>query len=262
MSAACPVLVTFAPMVDSETSRLLLLHYAVDYEERDHLFGWASIVALVHGGTGNIPLLYGDGARLTGPRAIAEHYDANLPEERRLIPAPGTLRDEVEADWASFNGGIGSWAAKFAYFHLLPRKDLLAPIFAEPVPAVESWLTPAVYGLLRKMFTTLLKLSPEGAAEAEASIRATYAATDKRVADGRRFLNGDRLTLADIGLAGASAPLLLPPNYGAKMPALEAMPAPVAQLTRDLRATPTGAFVKRLYEDGFAAAAEKASAEA
>jgi glutathione S-transferase len=245
-------LLTFAPMVDSETSRLLLRYYGVDYRERDHLFGWVSLVTLLHGGNGNVPLLYGRGVKVTSPRAIAEHFDAALPPERKLIPVAGPLKDEVEKGWQSYNGGIGADMAVFAYHHLLPAKALMAPVFAAPVPRFQAMLVPLVYPLLRAAFTKLLKLSPEHAEQAFGRILAIFDATGALLADGRRYLAGGRLTLADIGLAGASAPLLLPPGYGATMPAVEAMPPVMRAAVETLRAHPTGAYVKRLYEEGFA----------
>lgn len=245
-------LLTFAPMVDSETSRLLLRYYGIPYRERDHLFGWVSVVTLLHGGNGKVPLLYRRGLRKTGPREIAEHFDAALPPERRLIPVAGPLKDEVEKGWQSYNGGIGADMAVFAYHHLLPAKALMAPVFADPVPRFQAMLVPLVYPLLRGLFTLLLKLGPERAEQAFGRIRAIFDETGALLADGRRYLAGDRLTLADIGLAGASAPLLLPPNYGTRMPAVETMPPAMRTAVETLRAHPTGAYVKRLYEEGFA----------
>ena len=254
MTDTRPKLLTFAPMVDSETSRLLLRHYGVDYEEKDHLFGWVSVLTWFHGGYGQVPLLHGGGLHLTGPAKIAEHFDATLPPERRLSPPDGPLAAQVKADWETYNGKIGADTAVFAYHHLLPARDLMTPIFAAPVPPGEARLTPTVYPLLAGLFRLLLRLSPERAAQAAARIRSIFDETDGRIADGRPFLCGDRLTLGDIALAAASAPLLLPDGYGAKMPAVEALPDPVRSMTDELRARPTGAFVKRLYAEGFAAA--------
>lgn len=247
-----PTLLTFAPMVDSECSRLLLRYYGVGYRESDHLFGWVSVLTLFHGGYGQVPLLYRRGLRVTGPRAIAERLDADLPPARRLIPAKGPLATEVEAHWQTYNGGIGADAAVFAYHHLLPARQVMQPIFAAPVPRFQAKLLPVVYPLLRGLLALLLRLSATRAADALGRIRATFDKTDALIADGRLYLAGDRLTLADIGLASASAPLLLPPGYGAKMPAPEEMPEPLRAAVAELRARPTGAFVKRLYAEGFA----------
>ncbi|MDB5693044.1 MAG: hypothetical protein JWO81_2107 [Alphaproteobacteria bacterium] len=247
-------LLTFAPMVDSETSRLLLHHYGVGYRESDHLVPWVMLLTLFNGGSGKVPLLHGAGPALTGPGAIAEHYDAMLPPERRLVPPDGPLAAQVKADWDLYNGGIGADTAAFAYFYLLPHGELMKPVFAAPVGAGERFLLPLLYPLMKILFRLILHLSPEHAEQAAARIRATFDITDKRIADGRPYLCGDRLTLGDIALAAASAPLLLPEGYGATMPALEAMPAPVANLIRELRAHPTGRFVQRLYAEGFARA--------
>lgn len=240
-------------MVDSETSRLLLHHYGLDYEEKDHLFGWASVLTWFHGGYGQVPLLHGCGLALTGPAAIAEHFDSLLPPERRLVPPDGPLAAQVKADWDSYNGGTGADTAVFAYHHLLPARRLMAPVFASPVPAGEKKVTAFFYPFLAFLFRLLLRLSPERACQAQANIRATYDATATRIADGRPYLCGDRLTLGDIALAAASAPLLQPQGYRASMPAPETMPPPVASFVAELRAHPTGVFVQRLYAEGLEA---------
>lgn len=250
-----PTLLTFAPMVDSETSRLLLAYYGVRYREHDNLIPLVMLKALLHGGMGLVPLFYGDGFRLTSPRPIAEHFEPGLPAERRLIPADGDpLRGQVEADWVTFNGEMGADTAAFAYFHLLPERQLMVPIFAAPVSPIQAKLTPTLYPLMKVLFGAILKLGPQHAADAQARIRATFERTDKRIADGRPYLCGDRITLGDFGLAAASAPLLLPQGYGAKMPALEQMPPVLRTEMEELRQRPTAGFVQRLYSEGFAAA--------
>lgn len=249
MIAPPVTMLTFAPMVDSETTRLLLRHYGIPYVERDHLFGWVSLLTLLHGGYGAVPLVFRPGMRLTGPRPLADRCDAALPAGARLVPSERDAARQVEADWATFNGGMGADTAVFAYFHLLPARALMSPIFAAPVPPPEARLTPAVYPVLSFLFRALLRLTPARAAQAADNIRAAFDATDRRIADGRRYLCGDRLTLGDIALAAASAPLLQPPGYGAKMPPVEAMPAAVTDLVRELRTHPAAAFVDRLYRE-------------
>lgn len=250
-TAQRPKMLTFAPMVDSETTRLVCRYYGLAIEERDHLFGWVSLLTLFHGGRGFIPLLYGKGFALTGPSEVIGHFDPTLPPDRRLAPAEEPLASEVAQDWKTYNGGTGHDVAVFSYYHLLPERAVMAPIFAAPVPWLEGKLVPLVYGLLARTFTKLLKLSPENAAKAAGMMRATFDATDRLIGDGRRYLRGERLTMADIALCGASAPILLPRGYGAQMPPPEAQPPAMRALGDELRARPTAAFVQRLYDSGF-----------
>jgi glutathione S-transferase len=247
-------LLTFAPTIDSETARLVCRHHGVEIDERDHLFGWVSILTLLHGGYGRLPLLHGQGVHLSGSWAIARHFDPAQPADRRLIPTEPPLAQHVAADWQTYNVGLGGNIAVFAYYHLLPEREVMAPIFAAPVPPREAALVPKVYGMLQGLFTHLLKLTPEHVRAATDSIRACFDLTDKRIAGGRRYLAGERLTMSDIGLAGASATLLVPRGYGAVMPPIEAMPPAMRDLVRELRARPTAAFVQAIYDGVLATA--------
>jgi glutathione S-transferase len=252
MSAPDPLprLLTFAPMIDSETTRLVCRWYGVDHAEDDHLFGWVSLLTLLHGGYGRVPLIYGkvggEDVCFSGPRPLVDHCEPLANPARRLLPA-GAVGACADADWGAYNGGFAVDVAVFSYFHLLPARDLMEPIFASPVPRGEARLTPAVFPLLRWLFTVLLRLSAPRAQAAGGRIAMVFSALDRRLADGRRFLQGDRLTLGDIGVAGAAAPLLQPPGYGAKMPPVEAMPAPLRDLIEPLRGRACAAYVERVY---------------
>ena len=239
-------LLTFAPMVDSETTRLLCRWYGIAYDEVDHLFGWVSLLTLLHGGYGRVPLLYGRGLHLSGPRPVVDRYDPLAAPVRRLLPDwPDTAA--VDADWEAYNGPFAIAVATIAYYHLLPVRALMAPVFAGPVPKTEARITPAAYPLLRGIFTLLLGLSALRARAAGEHIRSVFAAIDRRLADGRPFLCGDRLTLGDIALAGASAPLLQPKGYGAKMPPVDKMPPAIRDFIAELRSHATAKYVERVY---------------
>lgn len=247
MTGKLPRLLTFAPMIDSELSRLVLRHHGIAYEEIDHLFAWVSLLTLFHGGYGRIPLLYGTGVRLTGPRPIAEHYDAAAPEERKLIPFREPFARQVELDWVRYNGKLAFDTAAIAYFNLLPARALMTPIFAAPLPPTAARLLPYVYRPTGLLFRLLLRLNPTHVADALTRVRITFDRTDERIADGRPYLAGDRLTLSDLSLVSAAAPLLLPDGYGARLPPLEQMPPALAAIINELRQHPTADFVQRIY---------------
>ncbi len=66
--------------------------------------------------------------------------------------------------------------------------------------------------------------------------------------DDSEFLFGDRFTAADLTLASLSAPLILPRNYGARMPTDDEMPDHLLEFTRRYRATKAGRFAVKTYE--------------
>jgi glutathione S-transferase len=259
-SHAAVTMTTFAPTLDSEQARLLLHYYGIRYRERDHLMPFVLLPAWLRTGSINVPVISGKGVKLAKPRPIAEHYDALVPAPYRLIPAEPPLARQVEADWQLYNGPMSVGTAIFAYYHLLPERKLMAPIFAEPTSWPERMIMPVFYPVMRALLAKRLKLSPEAADVAHGQILSGFADTDRRVADGRLYLNGDRMTLGDIALAAAAAPLLLPPGFGTRLPTLEQMPPPMRTLMTELRARPTAAFVQRFYAEGLPAARAKLAA--
>jgi glutathione S-transferase len=240
-------LLTFGPMIDCELSRFVLAHYRIPYREEPHIFAWSSVLAVVHGGYGRVPILYGRGLCLSGPRAIVDHYEPGCAVDLRLIPAGQPWRTQVEADWDLYNGQLAADTAALAYYYLLPHRDIMLEPFTRGIPAWETSITPTIYPFLRSLFTLLLRLSPGKAADALARVRLVFDKTDARIADGRPYLVGDGLTLGDLALATATAPLLLPDGYTAPIPPFDVMPPELQAIIRELRQRPTADFVRRIY---------------
>ncbi len=236
-------LLTFAPMIDSEAARMLLGYYRHPYVEKDRLFGWVSLLTLLSGGYGRIPLVSGDGKAMSSPREIATRYDGADPL-RRLIAAGST---DAETEWTRFNWTFGSDVAAVAYYHLLPRHALMIESFGAPVTAVGRTALPLVYPLLALAFRAALGLSEVNATAALARIRTVLDETDLRLADGRQFLNGDTLTLTDIAFASSIAPLMLPRPYAPRLPPFDAMPIVLRDIIALCRTRPCAALVGRIY---------------
>ncbi|MBV9834541.1 MAG: hypothetical protein JO055_09060 [Alphaproteobacteria bacterium] len=247
MTGKTPELLTFAPMIDSELARQLLRHYGVAYSEDDHLFGWVSLLTMRNGGFLQVPMLHGGGVRLDGPREIAEHYDPTMPADKRLFPPEQPLRTAIDADWERYNGSLAGDSAAVSYFYMLPERSVMVPLFQRSLKPGEARIVPAVYGALRWLFKVLLGLEQAKIDDAVLRIRMAFDATDQRIADGRPFLAGDRLTLGDVALATATAPLLLPAGYIAPVPVYGQMPTALRAIVDELRARPTASFVSRLY---------------
>lgn len=246
--AEVPVFLTFQPMVNSECGRLILRCHRIAYREQDHLPGWGNLLSILRTGKFDLPVLYGRGLKISTPRAMVEHFDAAAPAERRLIPVAEPQKSEVEADWALFNGGMGAWTAQYAYYHLLKERSLMSRLFAAPLGKVEAKLTRPLYPLVRGVIGLGVKLSPQQAAAAFELIRGAYDKAERKIADGRPFLAGDRLTLADLALASSSAALLLPRGYDAAMPTLQEMPPDLRAGLDELRARPIAPFVQHIYD--------------
>lgn len=239
-------LLTFAPMIDSEAARLLLRWYGQPFVEKDRLFGWVSLLALMRGGNGQIPLVCGQGRAMSAPREIVARFDAKAVG-RRLLPEDAAAAKAVEDAWTRLNWTFGWDTAGLVYFHLLPRSAMMKASWGAPITSLGRAILPLSYPLLAWVFTVGLKLDEKNAAAMLGRIRNTLDEMDQTMADGRRFLGGDTMTLADVALATACAPILVPPHYARQLPPFDALPIPLRDVIAETRARPVAALVARVY---------------
>ena len=95
----------------------------------------------------------------------------------------------------------------------------------------------------------LLRLNAQHADQSLDLIRKLFNAVEARLAGGRTYLVGDRLTLSDLAFAVAAAPVVLPANYGGPIPSFGQMPSAVQRVVTEMRAHPAGAYALRIYKE-------------
>jgi glutathione S-transferase len=248
-NASNPVLVTFPPSLDSELSRFLVQHYGIQHHEQPHAFGYVFLVTLRHGFTVIFPLLYSDSFKLAGPRPIVDYFDTRCAPELRLFPADKTQMRQVESDWTQFNDMLAFATARFAYYHLLPHRDIMILPLSRGTPDNEQKAVLSAYPTFSWALTTLLRLSPKSAQASLAQIRTVFDAVDARLASDAKFLVGDQLTLSDLAFSVAVAPVVLPATYGGPIPSFDEMPAEIQAVVTEMRSRPAGAFALRIYKE-------------
>jgi glutathione S-transferase len=242
------VLITFPPSLDSEMGRFLTQHYGVRHREQRHTLIFSSFATLWHGFTVIFPLLYGKGLRLAGPRAIADYYDARCAPDLRLFPESPADRQQVEADWPLFNQNLAIATAVVAYYYLLPHRELMIDPLSSGTPDFEQAAVKAAYPVFAGLLRVLLQLNAQHVAKSLDIVRTTFSTVETRIAGGRSYLVGDRLTLSDLAFAVAAAPVVLPPNYGGSIPSFEHMPSEIQAIVKGMRARPAGVFALQIYQ--------------
>jgi glutathione S-transferase len=247
-AAARAVLITFPPSLDCELSRFMLTYYGVPYEERRHAFGFNFFATLWHARTLHFPLVVSNIYQLDSARKMIDYFDPLCPASRKLLP-DGPDRAVVEADWTAFNGTLAGATAVFAYHHLLPHREVMIRPLSERTPAFEVFAVRWGYPIFALLLRKLLGLSDETAAAALAQVRSAVQSVDDRLADGRPYVGGDRLSLSDVAFAVALAPLVVPDTYGGPLPSISELPPVMKTVTEELRARRAGQFALRIYRD-------------
>ncbi len=190
------------------------------------------------GGRTTVPVLVTDKGVFAQSEWIVRYADAHLSPELRLFTG-----EEAElCRW--LDAGLGPDGRRLMYKHMLPRKQLMLPYNNQGVPAWEARALSGLYPVVTRWARRELSITDKDDAPL---VFAAFDAIAERLSDGRRFLCGDRFSAADLTFASLAAAVVVPPEYGVRLP--QDLPEPVAREVRAFREHPAGAYAMKLFSE-------------
>jgi glutathione S-transferase len=232
-----------------EKARWGLDRLGIPYHEERHLqvFHYPRTYWFSHGP--NVPVLI-DGKRvIPDSTRILKYLDRYADPQRRLYPDdPEELAgvDELED---LFDEVLGVESRRWVYHHYRRQPVRALKTAGQGAPALEKRLAPLIYPVFALLIETMLKPTPGNVEQGLERMRAIIRKTDALLSKGERYLTGPRFTAADLSLACMMAPLVLPKNYGIRLPELDSLPEAAQPVAREFTGTDTGAYVLRLFEE-------------
>jgi glutathione S-transferase len=244
-----PILVTLPLSHFCEKARWALDWARVVYREEGHVPGLhRRAVRRVRGRAGSVPVLVVDGDVFDDSPAIMRWADRRASDDRKLLPPGGDARDEALALEHHFDVDLAPHVRRFSYFHLLPNRSGTLGVMDVATPRAERAVLRVTFPVIRTLMRRTMYIDAPHAVRSRDLMCSIFDEIDKRLADGRPYLMGDRFGAVDIAFAAFTAPLVAPvehPVYGAIPP----MPRAFVDERDALRERAAGQFVLRVYRD-------------
>jgi glutathione S-transferase len=230
-----------------EKARWALDRAGVGYEEESHVQGIHRIVARRAGGGTTMPVLVTDDGVFAESEDILRYADERLEEGRRLFPADRRLRDDVVGLCRELDEGLGPDGRRLMYALMLELKGPMLRVNNQGVPAWEGRTMSALWPLVTRWGRRDLGIGEDTVRTDEENVRRAFDAMAERRGDGRPYLCGERFTAADLTFAALAAAVVVPPEYGVRLPQPDELPEHIARMVRDFREHPAGAYAMELF---------------
>jgi glutathione S-transferase len=244
-----PVMISVPVSPYVELARWTMDRLGVAYAEERHAPVFNTLAARRHRGGMVVPVVDIGASSLTDARQVVDYYEGGAPEALRLYPADPAARTEAQELFDECYDVLGVAVRAWAYAYQLPRRASTTRAWIDGVPWHERWIVSLAYPLIARRLGKGLKLHAGSVPEQRVIIDASLERLGARLADGRRYLAGDRLTAADLALATLIAPAVYPPEYRGPLPPLAELPEPMRREIDEIRPHPVAQLALRLYAE-------------
>jgi glutathione S-transferase len=229
----------------SEKVRWGLEYLQIPYQELPQMPPFHRGATKKYGGT-LVPVLVTDTIVKTDSTDILRYLDTLDPGN--LYPTNPELQALSTELETLFNLTLGVNTRRWGYSYILTR-ELLYPRWTFGVPFWQKLLFPVIFPRVESIVRDNFDITATSAAESYQEIMGVFDRVTEILADGRKYLLGDRFSAIDITFAALAAPIIQPPEQHISPPPLDSLPPQMQTDIRNCRATPAGEFGLRLYRE-------------
>jgi glutathione S-transferase len=181
---------------------------------------------------------------------VINAIDAVSPEGRRVYGETSRARSENQALLNEVLADVGSPVRQFMYNRILPMRSVMEPVATAGAPLWERLCVSWFYPIWRRLLAQALGISPQVVAAAPGLIWSGFDRVEAALRDrGGPFLGGESPCGVDIVIAAMLAPVVMPPEYGGRLPPFDQLPADLQAFVTEARSRIAGHYVLRVYRE-------------
>jgi glutathione S-transferase len=227
-----------------EKVRWALDFLGIPFQELAHMPPFHSNATKKYGGT-TTPLLVTDTEVIKDSTDILHYLDTLYPG--KLYPEQPELVELIKELEALFNDKLGVHTRRWGYSYVL-TPNLLYPRWTLGVPIWQKWLFPIIFPKVSKIVQERFKIDGTSASDSFQEIQQVFDRVNQVLADGRKYLLGDRFSALDITFAALAAPVIQAPEH-ITASSIDSFPAKMQAEIRQCQASPAGELGLRMYRE-------------
>lgn len=198
-------------------------------------------------GCRNSPVLINTDTLIYSADSLVQYIDTKSLPQKRLVPTDPAKRKEVLDLYRLFTTYYDDDVTAYVYCQLLPQRKHAHAFLTQGTPFREKLSYKMRYGSIANALNKECNVGAKSPEERLAGIKEVFKKVDGILADGRKYLTGDKLSLADIAFAAISGPFIIPDEYGGSIAGISQIPDSFRDVVDEMRKTNAGQFILRVY---------------
>ena len=195
------------------------------------------------------PVLITTDSLIYTTNSLVQYFEQHALPSKKLLPTDPQKKEEVLDLYNLFIGEYDENVKKYVYSELLKNPSMARNLFTKGVSFNEKLTYRVNYSTISGALLKELNLENNKPEERVAFIRKIFTQVNGLLADGRKYLTGSTLTMADIAFAAVSSPLILPEEFGGVVAQINDLPEELRKVVLELRETAAGQFVLGIYQE-------------
>jgi cytochrome P450 len=242
------VIVSARISAPAELIRWLFERYQIPYRDEAHAPRLGRFATRRRQAGAEVPVVVSAEAAWTGWPSALDGLDSKLRDTERLFLGSEDERRRSRELANRLFELLHPAVERLVLFHLLPHRAVCYPMVTENVPWWERVVVWAAYPLWRRRVAASLDLSRQAIDVARRQISEAASLIEQMLTPlSTPFLAGREPGPIDMVFAALVAPLVAPAEYGARLPALDQLPAELRTLVEELRRRRAGRLVLETY---------------
>ena len=230
-----------------EKVRWALTKQKISFVEEAHMPPFHLLATAAVGGK-LTPVLVTEEGTFTDSTDILKYLDSLSSTPIKLFPENLELRRQVEELEELFDEKLGVATRLWGYSNLISDRKLIKAAWSNGVPFFETMFFPVVFPAMQQLVHKKFGVTANSGKQAYTEIQQLFEQVSQILADGRKYLVGDKVSIADITFAALAAPIIAPPEHPkSRKNYLWELPAQVLFEVEQLRETVAGKFALNMY---------------
>jgi glutathione S-transferase len=229
-----------------EKVRWALTKQKISFVEEAHMPPFHLLATASVGGK-LTPVLVTEDGTFTDSTDILKYLDSIASANVKLFPTNPELRKKVEELEELFDEKLGVATRRWAYSHIIDNSQIIKSAWSNGVPIFETMLFPVLFPVMRSLIQKKFDITANSGKEAYIEIQQVFEQVNQILADGRKYLVGDNLSIADITFAALAALVITPPEHPKIRNNPQELPVQMLSEIEQFRETVAGKFALQMY---------------